>query len=424
MDIAIIGTGISGLSAAWLLHPHHNITVYEQHDYAGGHSNTVESALHAAVDTGFIVFNDWTYPNLIKLFETLGVETLPSHMSFGVSLDDGRIEYSSDALFCQSKNLIRPHFYRMLFDIVRFYKKAPLELTAPAAPLETLGDYLKRHNYSPSFIHDHLLPMGSAIWSMDKDAMLGFPLLTFLRFCDNHGLLLLTNRPQWRTVKGGSRAYVSRLSAPFRDRIQLQTPVTGVTRMSDHVLVTTQAGSKRYDHVILASHCNQSLGMLKDADANERAVLGAIQYADNLAILHKDKRFMPARKAAWSSWNYLASHHGKVSLTYWMNKLQSFLPENPDLFVTLNPEFLPSADKILKTITYAHPVYSKAAIEAQSQIKTIQGVKRTWFCGAWCGYGFHEDGLTSGLKVAEAIGPAKRPWGPVLEKSSAATNTL
>ncbi|MEM7651251.1 MAG: FAD-dependent oxidoreductase [Pseudomonadota bacterium] len=406
MKIAIIGTGITGNAAAWLLHKDHDITIYEQDSRIGGHSNTVSGENHADVDTGFIVFNEWTYPNLIALFDHLGVETQKTDMSFGVSLENGKVEYSGDKLFGQISNIFRPRFYRMLFDIIRFCKTAPDYLNEQSKDM-SLAEYLEWQNYSQAFIDHHILPMAAAIWSTGTEDVGDFPAASFIRFFVNHGLLLLKDRPQWWTVTGGSKNYVEKLTAGFKDNIRINTPVTSITRSDDGVLVNDE----KYDHVIIAAHADQALEMLKDASPEEKSVLSAFPYAPNTAYLHTDERLMPQRKSVWSSWNYLTNDKDEeVCVTYWMNKLQPFIGQDKDLFVTLNPPFKPAKDKTLQVIDYAHPQFTMSALQGWEKIKTIQGVNRTWFCGAWAGYGFHEDGLSAGLAVAEEVGGIKRPW--------------
>lgn len=421
MRIAVIGAGISGLSAAWLLDRQgHDVTVYEQNDYLGGHSNTVDAPGHdgrpVAVDTGFIVYNEATYPNLMALFDHLGVATDASNMSFAVSLDRGRLEYSGSNLagmFAQKRNLISPTYHLMLRDIVRFYKEAPRLLDEPAAVSMTLGEYLVQQNYGHRFIYDHLLPMGAAIWSCTVAEMLAFPVQSFVRFFQNHGLLKLKDRPQWRTVRGGSRAYVEKLTAGLRGRVHVGRAISALRRLPNGVHVQDAEGlSEVFDHVIIGAHADQALAMLSDASEEERRILGAFRFQLNRAVLHQDPALMPRRRKAWSAWNYLANgtreRQAKVSVTYWMNVLQDIDDRTP-LFVTLNPITEPSQALKVREFIYDHPVFDRDAVAAQGEVGRIQGVRRTWFCGAYMGYGFHEDGLSAGLAVAEALG-AKRPW--------------
>ncbi len=411
MKIGIIGTGISGNAAAWLLHKDHDITVFEQAAYIGGHSNTVSTEGHPDIDTGFIVYNEWTYPNLIALFKHLGVETVPTDMSFAVSADNGKLEYSGDHPFAQTSNLFKPHYYKMLADLLRFYKTAPDFLENPDPDL-SLNDYLAHNKYSKSFIDHHILPMAAAIWSTGKDDVGDFPAASFIRFFVNHGLFRLKDRPQWWTVKDGSRQYVDKLTAPFRDKIFTNTSVNSIKRDTDGVTVIDSHGAKhRFDHAIIAAHSDQALNMLEDASELETSVLGAFPYSTNTAYLHTDERLMPHRRKVWSSWNYITTpDEGQVCVSYWMNKLQPFIGEEQDYFVTLNPPFEPDPAKTLKVINYEHPMFSMSALEGWDKIGGIQGTNRTWFCGAWCGYGFHEDGISAGLAVAEALSSLKRPW--------------
>lgn len=422
MKIAIIGTGIAGNSASWLLNKSHDITVYEQNDYVGGHSNTASISGHPSIDTGFIVYNEWTYPNLIALFNHLNVGVEKTDMSFGVSLDQGRTEYSGDYLFAQKKNIFNLPFLMMVRDILRFYKQAPDYLKSNEPDL-SLGDFLKKYHYSQGFIDYHILPMAAAIWSTSAEDVRQFPARSFIRFFKNHGLLLLKNRPQWWTVKGGSRNYVQKLTESFQDKIKTGSKVVSIERQENGVLVTDQNGhAELYDQAVLSCHSDQALHMLKDASEEERAVLSAFPYAPNKAYLHQDESLMPKNKKTWSSWNYLTTtKDGRVVLTYWMNKLQPSIGQDQNYFVTLNPETRPQ--NILYETDYDHPQYRMSALQGWEKIKVVQGKNKIWFCGAWCGYGFHEDGLSSGLAVAESIGPDKRPWGISEEKSPAGTHS-
>ena len=415
LKIAVIGTGISGLSAAWLLGQRHDVTVYERASRPGGHSNTVEvEATGGAipVDTGFIVYNPQNYPNLTALFDHLGVATKPSDMSFGVSLDGGRLEYAGTdlfGLFAQKRNLFSPRFLGMLRDLLRFYRKAPG--AALADPAITLGDYLRAGRYGDAFCRDHLLPMAAAIWSAPPEAMLAYPAAAFICFHANHGLLQIANRPEWRTVEGGSRAYVRKLAAALTGCVRLDCGATFVRRTSPGVTVgDAQGKAAQFDHVVLATHADQALALLSDADGAERDVLGAFRYSRNLAVLHTDARFMPSRRRAWSSWNFIGERDAVagVSVTYWMNRLQSLAGQN--LFVTLNPAQPPHAGTLLHSEIYEHPMFDTRAIRAQSRLWPLQGRGKVWFCGAYFGAGFHEDGLQAGLAVAEALGGVRRPW--------------
>jgi uncharacterized protein len=421
LRIAVIGTGISGMSAAWLLSSRHDVTVYERAERIGGHSHTVDVARGKAVtpvDTGFIVYNETTYPNLTALFAHLDVATERSDMSFAVSLDGGGLEYSGNnltGLFAQKRNIFRPRFWSMLTDIQRFYREAPTDVTALDELHTTLGDYLDMRSYSAAFRDDHLLPMAGAIWSAPPDTMLCYPAASFIRFHDNHGLLRIANRPQWRTVRGGSRSYVERLTASYLDRVELGIGAKCIRRFGDRVSVRDAAGRiESFDHVVIAAHADEALGLLEDVTADERALLGAFRYSRNLAILHSDAALMPKRRAVWSSWNYIGPPAGTAAansctVTYWMNRLQNIAaPES--LFVTLNPQRAPDPRSVIDTQTYDHPIFDAAAMRAQRRLWSLQGRQNTWFCGSYFGAGFHEDGLQSGLAAAEALGGVRRPW--------------
>ena len=418
-QIAVIGSGISGLSCAWLLNQAHDVTLFEKDDRLGGHSNTVDIVTTAgtiAVDTGFIVFNDKCYPNLVALFAELGVKSLATDMSFGVSLDDGRLEYagsdSISTLFAQKKNLLRPRFWKMILDLLRFYRQSEAWMTSLPDEL-SLGELLRREKFGPGFCDDHLLPMGAAIWSTPVDQMLAYPAKTFLRFCDNHGLLQVSERPQWRTVVGGSREYVKRIGEVLGDRVQLNSGVERVERFADHVLIHDSRGQQqRFDEVVFACHADEALAMLASPTAEERRLLSAFRYEDNQAILHCDDRLMPRLPEVWSSWNYMgdtSSGSQKVSVSYWMNSLQH-LPCAEPVVVSLNPLTAPRAEKVYRQFQYQHPVFDDAALRAQPALWSLQGEQRSWFCGSYFGYGFHEDGIQSGLAVAERLGGLSRPW--------------
>lgn len=418
--IAVIGGGISGLSCAWLLGQRHSVTVYEQNGYAGGHSNTVEvdgPDGPVAVDTGFIVYNEVNYPNLVALFDHLSVPTADSDMSFAVSIAEGALEYAGtdlNGLFAQRRNILRPRFWRMIADILRFYREAPALLGDTASEAVTLGAYLDANRYSEAFVDDHLLPMAAAIWSAPVDEMRRHPAQAFVRFCASHGLLKVNDRPQWRTVCGGSREYVRRLLAGFDHEMRLGDPVVAVERPGTGAIVRTRSGREdRYDAVVMATHADQALALLTDATAGERDILGAFPYQENVAVLHSDPALMPRRRSVWSSWNFLkSSNQGEqdsVCVSYWMNRLQPLDTAMP-LFVTLNAD-RPIADKsIHRTFRYHHPVFDHRSPAAQRRIWTLQGQRDTWFCGSYCGAGFHEDGLQSGLAVAEMLGGVRRPW--------------
>ncbi len=422
LRIAVIGSGISGLSSAWLLSQQHRVTLFEKDDRLGGHSNTVDvpqGAGRVAVDTGFIVYNPVNYPNLVRFFETLGVQSRETDMSFGVSLEQGRLEYSGTGLpglLAQKRNLARPRFWSMLLDLSRFYRDAAGYCEDPTTASLTLGELLKRERYGNAFVQDHLLPMGAAIWSTPVDLMLEYPALAFLRFCQNHGLVQLNDRPQWRTVTGGSRSYVGKIEAGLRQRgeIRLNSRIHRILRRTGGIELEFLHGEREtFDHVVLACHANQALQLLHAPSVMEQQLLGAFSYQRNRAVLHSDPGLMPRSKAAWASWNYLAEQrHGgqrEVSVTYWMNRLQH-LPSALPLYVTLNPLHEPAPGTVHRSFLYDHPTFSLAALTAQNKLWNLQGRQNTWFCGAYFGYGFHEDGLQSGLAVAEELGGRPRPW--------------
>jgi len=413
LNIAVIGSGISGLSAAWLLSKGHKVTVFESDHRIGGHSNTVDAGSQP-VDTGFIVYNEPTYPNLTAMFTHLGVPTKPAEMTFAVSLDEGRLEYSGtglSGLFAQRRNLVSPRFWVMLRDLVRFYKQAPRDVSR--LPLISLNDYLEMGKYGAAFRDDHLYPMAAAIWSTPAARVGDYPAEAFVSFCANHGLLKIIGRPVWRTVDGGSRAYVRRLTQSFTDHIVTGQPVHHIKRVDGGVEITHGAGSvSQFDHVMIATHADQALAMLDDPSPSERELLGAFRYSRNEAILHSDSALMPKSRRVWSSWNYMTSCEGsakQLSVTYWMNRLQDIPDTNP-LFVTLNPIKPPLASKIIRREIYEHPVYDVPAIAARDRLWSLQGARNTWFCGAYFGAGFHEDGLQAGLAAAEALGGIRRPW--------------
>lgn len=415
--IAVVGSGITGLSAAWLLSTAHDVTLFEADDRIGGHSNTVEAptpSAPVAVDTGFIVYNADNYPNLVGLFEHFRVPTKPAHMSFAVSIDDGAFEYSSHgipALFSQKRNWVSPKFWRMISDLLRFQKQAPRDLPEMEASGESLDAYLARKGYGRLFRDGHLLPQAAAIWSSTMDQMTAYPAASFVRFYMNHNLLTYDLKPTWRTVDGGSREYVSRLHAAFAGRTVLNAGIAGVSRDAKGATIRFGDGrSERFDAVVLATHSDQALRLLDQPTSEERRLLGAIRYRPNRAILHRDISAMPRRRKAWAAWTHkgYSDRAGEGGVTYWMNELQS-LP-GPPLFVSLNPAVEPDPSLVLGQWDYEHPVFDQAAVAAQSQLWSLQGEGGVWFAGAWFGSGFHEDGLQAGLAVAEQLGSVRRPW--------------
>jgi uncharacterized protein len=432
MRVAIIGTGIAGNAAAWALSKRYPVTVYDRELRPGGHSHTVTidyDGTPVAVDIGFIVYNELNYPDLTALFSHLGVETVESCMSFAVTADHGRFEWkggganwmeTATGLFAQPRNLLSPSYLSMLRDILTFNTQSIADHAAGRLTGLSLGEYFRDRKFAPRLLTDYLAPMGAAIWSAPASEMLDFPAENFVAFFNNHRLLQY-DRPVWRTVKGGSRRYVEKLTSSFRDRIRLGCAVTSINRTPHGVVVNdSHGGRETYDHVVIGSHSDQALAMLSDADDRERATLGAIGYSPNSVYLHRDTRLMPKRRRAWASWNFLrwqrevsrgqrqGSAGNDVAVTYWMNQLQGLDSDKP-LFVSLNPPFEPAPELTFGKYSCEHPQYNAAAFAAQKRLRDIQGRRHTWFCGAWTGYGFHEDGLRSGLDVAEALG-ASVPW--------------
>jgi predicted NAD/FAD-binding protein len=412
VNIAIIGSGISGLTSAYLLNRSHEITLFEASDWIGGHTHTVDVTVEGrsyAVDTGFIVFNDWTYPNFIRLLEQLGVAFKPTEMSFSVTDPDSGLEYNGNnlnSLFAQRRNLLSPGFWGMLRDIQRFNKEALRDLQEERIDsTTTLDDYLKAGGYGERFILHYIVPMGAAIWSMSMADMLGFPLQLFVRFFKNHGLLSINNRPQWRVIEGGSSAYIEPLTASFRERIRLNCPVTRVERDEEGVVIHSAAGIERFDKVVFACHSDQALKLLAAPSDAEQSILGALPYADNEVVLHTDTRLLPQRKLAWASWNYRLGGpgHTRAAVTYDMNILQG-IQSDITFCVSLNQSAGISPFKVLAKYTYAHPQYSLAAVAAQARWEELNGTEHTWYCGAYWANGFHEDGVVSALRVAHAFG--------------------
>ena len=415
--IAIIGTGISGLGTASLLHPHHNITIYEKNNYIGGHSRTVEVKTKddvIPVDTGFIVFNKRNYPLLTRLFDSLQVPYVESDMSFGASINDAWLEYGTPKIsniFAQKRNLLRPKFWGMMADILKFNKQAGSYLLKdPSFTLENCLDDLGIQSWFREYF---LLAMGGAIWSTPLSEMLKFPASTFIRFFENHGLLTIDKHPQWYTVQGGSREYVRRLTEPFKDHIHLGCGVKNVTRQGSYVIVEDVHDQKQtYDDVVFACHANQTLSMISNASTEEKKILSAFKYQPNRVVLHSDISFMPKRRKAWASWVYLSDTRkdksSSISLSYWMNNLQPLKTEQP-LIVTLNPGHEPEPNLVYDDYMFEHPVFDASAINNQSKIESIQGKNHLWFCGAYQRYGFHEDGLNSAVRIAELM-DITPPW--------------
>ncbi len=416
-SVAVIGGGISGLTAAYRLRDIADVTLFEANDYVGGHTNTIDVELDGSrfpVDTGFLVYNERTYPNLIALFKELGVETALSDMSFGVCLPEIDIEWAGtnlDTVFAQRRNLLRPAFIRMLLDILRFNRQSTaMALQQGDSPLSKdlqmpLQQFLQMHKYSDEFINWYLLPMAAAIWSCPSSQMMAFPMATFVRFCHNHGLLQVENRPKWYTVKAGARNYVQKI-LPHIPTVHVSSPVTAVRPLGEGkgVNVESRHGVQHFDAVVMAAHSDQSLRMLGSANPRQRNVLSRIGYQPNTAYLHTDTALMPKRKKVWSSWNYLSdvtNPQPSVSVTYWCNRLQP-LPFKTPVFVTLNPIVQPDPKKTIQVIEYSHPIFDGPAIDAQTELANVQGEGSVFLAGAWAGYGFHEDGHKAGLAAAAA----------------------
>ena len=408
--IAVVGSGIAGMGAAWLLSRQHEVVLFEANDYLGGHTHTHEIELHGkhyAVDTGFIVFNEIHYPLLTKMFAALGVPSQPTTMSFSVQDMGSGLEYNAGTLrglFAQPGNLVSPRFWKMLRDLVRFYRQAPAVMNTES-PGPTLGEYLQANAYSDIFRDDHIVPMASALWSSPSRRILDFPMKHLVGFMSNHHMLQLTGRPDWRVVKGGSQSYVRALRAQWSVRERLQTPVLSIRRSAEGITLTTTAGTEQFDEVVLACHADDALALLPDATAQEREILGAIRYRDNEAILHTDTQVLPRKRRAWAAWNAHVPLRDTApcSVSYWMNALQSL--DAPEQFiVTLNRRGSIDPARVLRRLHYRHPEQDHASVAAQARKPEIQGVDHTWFAGAGWGFGFHEDGLRSGVEVARGLG--------------------
>jgi len=419
--VAIVGSGIAGLSAAHHLHGHAAISLFEAGDYFGGHTHTVDITLAGAnghvsygVDTGFLVYNERTYPGLIDLFEQLGIQTAQSDMSFSVQAPWGKsgrtLEWNGadlNSVFAQRSNLLRPKFWWLLREIIRFNTLCTqlAQSYDDGALMQPLQDFLNSHGFGDTFRDTYLLPMLGCIWSCPTSQMLQFPAATMVRFCDNHGLLQVNNRPQWFTVQGGAKHYVQSIISRIADK-HLNTPVLSIERDEHGVVLHTALGTQQFDHVVIATHADQGLRLLAQASAEEHSVLSNIGFQDNLAVLHTDASVMPRQRLAWAAWNYQRSadhsNGASVCLHYWLNKLQP-LPFTQDVFVSLNPDRPIAPEHVLRRFKYSHPVFDLAAIQAQRQLGRLQGRQHTWFAGAWMGYGFHEDGFKAGRAAAQGI---------------------
>ncbi|MBE3667999.1 FAD-dependent oxidoreductase [Vibrio navarrensis] len=416
MKIAIIGTGISGLTCGYYLHKEHDVTLFEANDYIGGHTATVEiekDGQNYSIDTGFIVYNDRTYPNFMKMMDEIGVQGLPTQMSFSVRNDSNGLEYNghtATTLFAQKRNWFKPQFYRFISEILRFNRLAKQAAQDSSAQVQTLGEFLQLHSFSDYFRDNYILPMGAAIWSSTLADMRAFPLTFFLRFFLNHGLLDITNRPQWYVIKGGSKAYIPPLTQGFADKIRLNSPVSKVVRQADKVVLHVNGQTEWFEQVIFACHSDQALHMLHDASTAETEILSDMAYQANEVVLHTDTSLLPKRKAAWASWNYFLDGHTEEaqrlpSLTYNMNILQHIQSEHT-FCVTLNRSEAIQPDKILRRFVYHHPVFTTQSIAAQARREEIQGQHQAWFCGAYWYNGFHEDGVRSALDVVKALSAA------------------
>ena len=423
-SLAIIGAGVTGLSAAWLLSDKYDVTLFEKNDYLGGHTHTheiKEAEETLSIDSGFIVYNDKNYPNLIGLFKQLGIKTQATEMSFSFSMNKGSLEYAGTGfwgMFAQRSNILRIRHWKLLKEIVRFNKIAHAALNESEqlkSDSLSLGEFLHKHKISSDLQKHYLLPMGAAIWSCPMELMNQFPAYSFLRFFANHGLIDLKNRPQWRTVIGGSNSYVKEMMKTLSSKIKISGGATYVHREAGKSCVFNSVKKQYFDKVIFACHADEAIELLVSPTEDEIEILGCFQYQKNSTYLHTDKSVMPKRSSAWCSWNYLAEtgakkkpDEAKVTATYWMNKLQK-LNANQDYFVTLNPFTEIDKEKIIKKMIYHHPVFSEAAITAQTKLAKLQGIQNTWFCGSYAGYGFHEDALASSVTVCESLG-VTIPW--------------
>ena len=424
MHVAVVGSGAAGLSAAWLLSKKHRVTLLERNDRLGGHAHTAtvdcqenDDSLTKIlkIDTGFIVYNEPSYPNMTRWFDNMGVVTEDSDMSFAVSRDNGGFEYAGGpalGLLAQPTLLLRPRFWSMLLDLLRFYRNAPAQIDLDSD--QSLGDFLRQHRYGDAFVNDHLVPFGAAIWSTPKTQILEYPAASFIRFCENHGLLQINNRPQWRTVSGGSEQYVRAVEQELgSDNVLTGFHTTRIERRADGVSISDDTGRVvEADHVVIAAHADEALACLAQPSEKELELLSPFKYEDNIAYLHTDESHMPDRRRAWCSWNYVersGNQEKRVSLSYWMNRLQD-LSSRQNYIVTLNPAKAPDASCTFRKQMYQHPVFTTETWRAQQQLWDLQGQQRTWFCGSYFGSGFHEDAVQSGLAVAEQLGGLIRPW--------------
>lgn len=416
--ILVVGAGISGLSAAWLLSKSHQVTLVEANGYFGGHSNTIDINIKGntmPVDTGFIVFNPQNYPNLTALFEHLGVASAATDMSFSVSKGNGSFEYSGGdggGLLAQPSNLLRLRFWRMALHILRFYKNSKKYASSTEFSEYTLGELLAKEKYSSEFYEDHLGPMGAAIWSSDSRSMLEYPVQDFLNFFNNHGLTQLTNRPQWRTVVGGSREYVKKLINDMAAQVHTRSAITEIRRSEEAWCAKTVSGVvHRAEHIVFACHSNEAAKLVAEVAPQQADILGKMRYGANSIVLHSDPSLMPHRKKAWASWNYIEHEHSleRPGVSYWMNKLQH-LPTKTPVIATLNSPRKIKDEKVFAEFDYQHPIFDSAARRAREQLWSLQGASNLWYCGAYLGDGFHEDGIQAGLAIAEMLGGYTRPW--------------